>query len=402
MIIFKKQKHIKNVKETARLICKNDVPLLLTKDEIKMIRDAYNATIKSKKNTIEDLILLYPECEELLQKSSAIKTELTKQFLTGKTLQAGVLNELNTAESIAKNIFHYNSFIPVQIGSPQKIPSYILKEIDTQKNCGFAGRYVFYDKKTEEFITSYGNPECCDMTRNIKGDVVKFEIKDRPALLAESDLTYDETGKLILPQGKNADIPLFVRKINEFNETTSIFNEFGSNISLFEANNPESSTRILKEAVQNKDFDILLTVDKNHEIVAIRKEDMTHIFSDGAPAFSLKGSEIRTTGRNYIKPFTKEYLTKTLESKGFSIDENKICHFPYFADTCIGENKRKRTASPSRFKINEAFFIPIKDIERNGLFATFPYKKIKQVKPGITIHLTLIKPKEEITKELYL
>lgn len=379
----------------------------LTKNEIKTIEKHYRNNFGFYL-TFEEFYHSDERVRQLIDKSEAVKKMLMKQIREDRALQPGVLSECVCTQYIASAL-GCKEFADITDGNFERLPRRVKRFFD----CGASGnniaRYVYYKqvKKKTTLIVQYGNPQQCDAKILFKGHIISIEMKNLPALLLDTDLMYDEDGKLMAPDKIEENLPCMMSLIDDFNEKTNVFAEIGSNYKLFTKNQDmDKRLRILEESFAVVDADVLMVWGgPKEEIVAIRYRDMNHICEDGKPLLSTDGSEIRTTGKNYLlNVFTPAYLKRVLIENEIELLDNGICRIHKENKKVLekGCQKGRGKSVCTRFKIGNSFFVRPEHMISNGDYVEFPYENIAQNKTGIALHINLKKTKEDVMKELSL
>ena len=379
----------------------------LTKNEIKTIEKYYRDNF-SLYLTFGDFYHSSEEIKALLDKSDAVKQMIKKQIREERALQPGVLSECVCTQYIA-SVMGCKTFVDITDGDCQALPIRVRRFFD----CGASGsniaRYVYYKqtKRKTTMIVQYGNPQQCDAKILFKGHVISIEMKNLPALLLDTDLMYDEDGKLLAPDKIEENLPCMMSLIDDFNAKTNVFAEMGKNYRLFAKNQDmDKRMQILEEGFAVIDSDIVLVWGgPKEEIVAIKYEDMNHICKDGTALLSTDGSEIRMTGKNYrLNVFTPRYLEMVMRENEIELLENGMCRLYKDNDKVFekGNKKGRGKSVCTRFKLSNSFFIRPEHMIYYDDYVEFPYENIAQNKTGIALHINLKKTKEEIMKELSL
>lgn len=379
----------------------------LTKNEIKIIEKHYRNNF-SMYLTFEDFYYSSEEVKGLIDKSEAVKNMLKKQIREERALQPGVLSECVCTQYIASAL-GCETFVDITDGNYQELPKHIEKFFDCGAHGNCIARYVYYKqtKRRTTMIVQYGNPQQCDAKILFKGHIISIEMKHLPALLLDTDLMYDEDGKLLAPDKIEENLPCMMSLIDDFNAKTNVFAEMGKNYRLFAKNQDmDKRMQILEEGFAVIDSDIVLVWGgPKEEIVAIKYEDMNHICKDGTALLSTDGSEIRMTGKNYrLNVFTPRYLEMVMRENEIELLENGMCRLYKDNDKVFekGNKKGRGKSVCTRFKLSNSFFIRPEHMIYYDDYVEFPYENIAQNKTGIALHINLKKTKEEIMKELSL
>lgn len=374
--------------------------LIVSKNDVKKVEDYYKNN-SSRFNNINDFLDSDENIKNIVGKLKSGKQEIEKQLTKQKALQPGILAECVFMQTLAK-ILELKSFIDLEEVIYSKVPVEISPYIKDSADTICSARYVYYNKKDNNtLIIQYGNPKAEDATAIIYTNKIIIEIKDMPALLMDTDLIYDEEGKFIIPPDMNSD---YAKYIEKFNKTTSVFEKFGTNYKLFD-NNENDRRNLLKQFFNSSNIDLIITsVGSKGDLIGIKASDIDYVFPDGSPLIYTSGSEIRTTGKNARnEAFTPIYLEKVLSDKEVIVKEGNICHINKNNNKILGKvhGRGKEKNNITRLKINNAFFIRIKDITEFDEYYEFPKNKINQSKAGISLHIEIKKTKKEIKEYLY-
>lgn len=374
--------------------------LVVSKKDIKKVEDYYKNN-SSKFNNINDFLNSDENIKGIVNKLKSGKQEIEKQLDKQKALQPGILAECVFMQTLAK-ILELRSFIDLEEVIFSKVLVEISPYVKDSAGTICAARYVYYNKKDNNtMIIQYGNPKAGDATAIIYTHEIIIEIKDMPALLMDTDLIYDEKGKFVIPSDTN---PNYAKYIKKFNETTSVFEQFGSNYKLFD-NNEKDRQNLLKQFFNSSTIDVIITtVGKKDDLIGIKVSDIDFIFPDGSPLIYTSGSEIRMTGKNArSEAFTPIYLEKVLADKDVAVNKDNICRINKTCNKILGKvhGRGKEKNNITRLKINNAFFVRIKDVTESDEYYEFPKNKINQSKAGISLHIEIKKTKKEIKEDLY-
>lgn len=374
--------------------------LVVSKKDIKKVEDYYKNN-STRFNSIDDFLASDENIKNIVDKLKSGKQEIEKQLTKQKALQPGILAECVFMQTLAK-ILELRSFIDLEETSFAKVPIEISPYVKDSAGTICSARYVYYNKKdSNTLIIQYGNPKAGDATAIVYTHEIVIEIKDMPALLMDTDLIYDEEGKFIIPSDMN---PAYAKYINNFNETTSVFEKLGTNYKLLD-NNETDRKDLLKQFFNSSDIDVIITtVGKKDDLIGIKTSDIDYVFPDGNPLICTSGSEIRTTGKNArTGAFTPIYLEKVLTDNDVAVSEDNICRIYKNNDKILGKvhGRGKDKNTFTRLKINNAFFVRISDITESDKCYEFPKNKINQSKSGISLHIEIKKTKKEIKENLY-
>ncbi|NLL02396.1 MAG: hypothetical protein GX265_05195 [Mollicutes bacterium] len=393
------------------LIYKYNKKTVLSRNEIKKLEGHFKNNIGKFKN-IEDFKNSNSEIAEILNRRDvkSVKDEIDKQLKNyngKKGLQPGILSECNMVQTLAK-ILNFKSYKDLEQGGIAGIPKTLYEVVKSKENTICAARYVYYNEGEENnFLIQYGNPKMEDAAAILYSNEIAIEIKDMPALLMDTDLLYDEDGKIIITEELVNKFPNYIKYIKEFNNKTSIIEKLGSNYLLFSKDSSlEEKQELINDYFNITNIDIIITT-LGRELVAIKTEDLNFIFSDGTPLIDISRSEIRTTGKNALKTiFTPKFFHQVLKEKEVILLDD-VCRIYKDNNLVIGLKKGRGKNIETRFSINNNFFAKLtpdikRQIEDKDLpYIDIPVRNIQQSKSGISLHITLKKSKSAIREELY-
>lgn len=374
--------------------------LIISKKDIKKIEKYYIDHSECKDiEEFED-----KKIKEIVHKLKSGKDEINKQLKNKKALQPGILAECVFMQTVAK-IIGLRNYIDLETTSFADVPIELAPYIKSKSDTICAARYIYYNKKDyNTLIIQYGNPKAGDAVIIIDGQEIIVEIKDMPALLMDTDLLYDEQGKIIITKELKLKYPDYIKYIDDFNKRTSIIKNIGKNYKLFtDDSNNLDRLNLLKMYFKNSNIDIILTSIGKNELIAINTKDIDYVFPDNVPLIYTSGSEIRTTGKNSrATVFTPIYLNKILKEKDIEIRDNNICRIYHSNQKIIGKIcGRGKGKTYTRLKINNAFFVRMENLKEYDTYDEFSKDKICQSKSGIALHIEIKKNKKEIKEYLY-
>ena len=374
---------------------------VLSSKEIKFVEDYYKANYL-KFETFEMLLESNDTFKKLVNRLKSGKMALEKQFKLKKGLQPGIIAECVFAQTLAE-ILNLDKCVDFYTTVVKEVPKELhgtINNLRSSASTWCAARFAYYQSgNLNDTIYQYGDPTAiADIAVILSNIEIIIEVKDMPALIGDKDLEYDEEGHLLITEEINKDYPEYVDFINTFNNKTNIFDEFGSNYTLFDKD-PEKANSFLSTFLNITNMDVLLT-SIDDEIVLIKKEDISAKFEDGTYLISTKGSEIRTTGKNPKKVFTPKYLDKVLKDFNISVNEG-ICKVEKTNKDICGFKQGRTSGKITRFKISSCFFVRTENVAEDENFYIFKKEDILQCKSGISIHVNLNKTKEEI-KNFYI
>ena len=336
--------------------------LILTQKEIKILENHFKDEL-NKHDCWE--AFSFPVLD-ILNKSIPITNYYKNQYKNNIGLQSGKLLEIVVGETLSvifgtnytsNNNFENEKYLITLIG-------------DEGKNSGKSGDIIIFDK---EFNHKYIG-----------------EIKDQIARPGDCDLKYDEEGHLYpSPNSRNWNEewrPI----VDSFNANNSIFNLFGHNYSISE--HKEICENITHNYFSGVDF---LFTCKEDYLVTIPTNNFNMISS----IFSFQGSEIRSTGKNTVKPFTEKYMKNTILNSEYFIEETsdtyrmKINVFPSL------NNKGRNGGTSSKYTFIPGFKVEKDKVTFNENGECIIIKSgIKQINPNISVHITINESYENIKK----
>lgn len=390
-----------NKEEAVRLIMdkvySSDVTVMLSEKEVKEANDYYKRNFK-RYSTFDDFLDSAPKIKNVVVKLKSGKIEMAKQFEAQEGMQPGILSECNFVQTLAQ-LLKLNKCVDLISTPINLLPKDCIPFINSGANTFSCARYLYYNKNNPDmFIFQYGNPASGDAEILITGNKIRLEFKERKAKGGEYDLTYGEDGKLIPSQTILTNFAEMVVLINKFNSETTVFEQVGSNYNKFDE---DTTLRIAKKYFANHSVDILVSTETENKLIAITPNNFDVVLPGGKKIISTQSSEIRTAGRNSTKVFTPIYFDWVLQELGVLQDETGMCMVEYTEDNpdlCFAKARGKDTIS--RFKIHHIFFVPVENITQDGNLIMFNKKDVKQLKPSISMHLTIVAQKSEIVKAI--
>lgn len=269
----------------------------------------------------------------------AIKSIFYNQYAKHKVLQSSVLYETTLLYCLAK---YYN----------------LIECENTDEKVRFC-----YFNSNNISLYQKGNPDDFDGELNFNNKKIVIEIKRPLARAGSYDLKVDEKGFI-----KSLDI--FQPEINKYLNKINILKHLGHNIKIGEDFGQEIGEQYFKG------IDWLLTTSKNgnYLIVIQNKEELLN-------NLQYKNSEIRTTGKNWVKTKTLEkyFIDYVLQNGGALLQEKNIM----IPKSIIAERTKSRNKMGysdwrkinTIFRIKDKFIIEetedkiicsIKDIEQNN------------------------------------
>ena len=362
-----------------KLVYQEPKKLLLSKRESNLVNNWYKNSIK-KFDNLDDLIedARNQTFWEILEQVKSALSEIENQYTVGRGLQGGVITECIFAMTLANMLDLEN------VKNCREFPS----------DCGNSNeannRYIYVSEESDIKIVQLGSPVDVDLKLFYDYKEINLEIKENPAKLGEFDVTgkYDESGDLKVDDKFKSKHPYAVKMLQEFIESEeNVFNWVGKNFKNF-------SVESVLEAGLGHSFkrkiDFIVTVSKDGFLVLVPMNKSKEVFD-------FSGSELRIAGRNPGKVFTPKYLSRVLKSKSALIENDVVEMDISDFQAPIGRGLNSNT----RLKINEVFFIRIKDsiIQENKV--KFNLKNVFQLVPTISPHIKNDKNFDEI-KEIVL
>lgn len=372
-------------------IYSNNSKLVLTDEEIKRIENFYKENHKIDKEYDEYLKNNY-DVIGLIKKIRSGNYELEKQYNKNESLQRSILSECNYIETLA-SIFKLNKCIDFDRTPLNSLPVECRKFLNSGQQTYSSARYLFYNPKQPDiFIFQYGNPAEGDAEIIIDGNKIKLEFKKREAKAGEYDLFYDESGKLIMPDGFEEANPELVKFVNQFNEETNLIDEIGHNYT--NRFNEEDQIEAALAYFAKHDIDIYVSATKENDLVALEPDALKITLKDGSRIITTKGSEIRTTGRNPKKLVLTDLFDKIMnEFDAEYLDGDTI---KVKMNNKIEIVNSSGSSEPGRVKFNKFFFVKYNKAKFEGNYVIFKKKDVYQVNPTLSIHLILDANKNDI------
>lgn len=372
-------------------IYSNNSKLVLTDEEIKKIEKFYKNNHKVDEEYKDYLSKNYEKIG-CIEKIRSGNYELEKQYNRKKSLQRSILSECNYIETLAR-IFKLNKCIDFDRSPLNSIPLECRNFLNSGQQTYSSARYLFYSTKNPEiFIFQYGNPAEGDAEIIINNNKIKLEFKKREAKAGESDLYYDEYGKLILPVDFEEKTPELVKFVEQFNNETNLISEIGHNYT-DRFDEQELIDAALCYFSKNM-IDIYISATKENELIALRPDILNVRLNDGRRIVSTRGSEIRTTGRNPKKLVLDRLFDKIMnEFDAEYVDEDNI---KVKINSKIEIRNSSGSSEPGRVKFNKFFFVKYEKAILENNYVIFNRKEVYQLNPTISVHINLEVSKDEI------
>ena len=381
------------ISELINTIYNNSSDLILSESDIKRLNNFFKEVDQFSKQF--DAFL-----EENFEKTKGIsklksgKYEMEKQYNQNRALQPGILSECNYVETLAK-IFNLNKCLDFDRTPMNQVPIECRNYLNSGYQTFSAARYLYYSTKNSDiFIFQYGNPANGDAEIIINGNKVRLEFKERNAKAGEYDITglYDDEGKLLISDDFRKNTPEYIPFIEKFNSETNVIEQIGHNYNDFD---DETKVLSVMEYFARHDIDAIVSSTSNNELVVLTPECVKIELPDGRRIITTENSEIRTSGRNHRKIFTKNLFMSVLDRmNAVEIDKDK---YEVSLDNELVEIVNGRgTNTPSRIKFNKVFFVDINDaiVENNKV--VFNINDVEQLKPSISMHIKINATKDEL------
>lgn len=385
------------INELIKTIYSNNSDLILSESAIKRLNDFFKESIEFREN-FEKYFATHENLIGNISRLKSGKYEMEKQYNQNKALQPGILSECNYVETLAK-IFKLNKCLDFDRTPMNKIPLECRDFLNSGYQTFSAARYLYYNPNNLNiFLFQYGNPANGDAEIIINGNKVRLEFKERNAKAGEYDITglYDESGKLLISDDFKEKTPEYIPFINKFNNETNVIEQIGHNYNSF-----DDETKILSimEYFSRHNIDAIVSSTSDNELIILTPDCVKIELPDGRRLITTENSEIRTSGRNHRKVFTKKFFESTLEKMNAIKVSDEVYEVDLKNDLVEIVNGRG-TKSLSRVKFNKVFFINIKDAEVNGETIKFNINNVEQLKPSISMHIKINASKSEL-KQLF-
>ena len=381
------------INELINTIYNNNSDLILTESDIKRL----NKFFKEVNQFNEQFDAFLEENSEKTKGISKLKSgkyEMEKQYNQNRALQPGILSECNYVETLAK-IFGLNKCLDFDRTPMNQVPIECRNYLNSGYQTFSAARYLYYSSKNQNiFIFQYGNPANGDAEIIINGNKVRIEFKERNAKAGEYDITglYDDEGKLIISDDFRKNTPEYIPFIEKFNKETNIIEQIGHNYNDF-----DDETKVLSviEYFTRHDIDAIVSSTSNNELVILTPECIKIELPDGKKIITTENSEIRTSGRNHKKIFTKKLFMNVLDRmKAVNVGDDKyeVSLNNELVEIVNGRGK----STPSRIKFNKVFFVDINNAHIEDDKIIFSINDVEQLKPSISMHIKVNATKDEL------
>lgn len=319
------------------------------------ILGAEEETKKIKEYTDVDTFLNHSVlCKEIAENIPVLKDIFNNQIHNNLGIQSCIVYETVLIASLAKYYnMNYNANAP--------------------RNNNI--RYVYEGERG--FIHQQGNPNTVDCEMLVDGVHSILEVKKPIARAGDGDIKTTADGYLI---GRES----FPEELNAFLSTINVLSYKGHNIPITRENAVAMATNYL----HNINY-ILTITEKGNNLVIIDVPEIVNYIT-------FKGSEIRTTGKNWVKTKTMaDYLKRyIIEHNGQVIDNKAIIP----KDILHERTKQRGGNSLSAWRKIDYFF-RIKDcyiIEEDKTTIVCSFKDIEQTNPNVSAHLNIYIPEVEV------
>lgn len=384
---------VSSLNKLIDLIYSSNCKLVVSNKDIKYLNDFF----KDSKNFVGDFREYLEggsEALSLIKKLKSGKYEMEKQYENNKALQAGILSECNYIETLAR-ILKLNKCVDFDRSPLNSIPKDARIYLNSGAQTFSAARYLYYNPKIPDlYIFQYGNPANGDAEVILDGNKIRLEFKENNAKAGEYDITglYDEKGKLLISDDFKKNTPEYIPLIEKFNKETNVLEQIGHNYSNFDE---ESKNKSILEYFNRHKIDAIISSTSNDDLILITPLCVNSKLSNGKNIILTDNSEIRTSGRNSTKVFTKELLNKLLIDMN-AIEVSKDIYQVSLDNRYVELVNARGTNIPSRVKFNKIFFVKISKITIINNIISFNINDIEQLKPSISMHIKINASKEEL------
>lgn len=373
-----------------------DENLELTQTQKQLLKQFYESGTskillnKNQRKEVWDNFIQNPqleEFEEFKETIPALYTEIEKAIDQERNLQSAVFSECVYSQTLAEtfgyvefNYFHTNKKLTFTGSSFSH-----LNDLSVRYS------YNSKDVQTDAIYQAGGNNGVdCAITSQIIDGPAFVEFKEPYARASDPNLPkYKDDGLIRSDVKFEKENPQFKWMLEEqINASTNIFDHLGSNINNF---SPRSIEIALTENYQGQKFaHVVCTEDSEGNLVMIP--------SSHVALWAKMEGEIRPSGRNSCKAWSRSRLVGVLESLGAKIDKEKVS---------IPTNRLRPTIARggnyvSRYRIDPIFFLREEDVTQKDELAIFQLTKVKQNIPSITAKMNFEKIEFEVVKDFYL
>lgn len=355
----------------------NLIDLIVPFERIKKLDELYKVK-HSSFSSFQDFENSFPKEFADYKKSKSAYKEIQKQFNNGMGLQPCILTECFVAQTLANHL-HLNEYIDLDDVNTM-VPSQLTGAIFAAQgyNDGSKFRYCYYNNHYDALVFQCGASGTVDIVFTKFNLSIRIEIKEQVSKLEECDITglYDERGHLQLSAEFKQKRSKYVPFVHLFNALTNVFEMEGHNFNFSKYLEDEKAKLIIADALDIKVVDLFVLVVGNKLVPVLSKNLFDFV--------TFEGSEIRTAGRNYGKVFTPEFAEAKINSLGGSVDNDGNVSLPYNPDNRV---KGRNLDEYRRYSIGSLLFVKLEDTEVINDVIKFPFSKICQKKPSISIHL---------------
>lgn len=368
----------------------------LTKQQKEIISEFYSLTQmkvilnKSERDKLWDKIKNKSfneiDFETLGQKCPALAHRIQRSKDNGDNIQSAVFSECVYAQTLAK-MFNLNLFINIE-NNDNELLDFLPENIkELLKSYYLVARYIYSNDYKSRMLIQAGSCSGIDsaLITVIDLNIYTIEFKEQFAKASEIDLPkYNERGTF-----SEQDLKIFKEKNKQYEKMIdekkdlNILENLGHNINNFS----EQSVKIAVESnyidhASKKYVDVICSEDYNNCLIMYPANQINQ-WAD------IIG-EIRTAGRNHYKVWTSKLLDNVLNDKKAVIKDDNIIELNI--SNLKASTPRGGKNEISRYKINEIFFVKVKELlEIEDNFIRFRKIDIRQLVPTITAKIKLKK-----------
>lgn len=299
--------------------------------------------------TVSDFLAEHSACDNICNNVPALYEILVKQHSLGLLLQSCIIYETVLIATLA-----YSMQLELQ-------PEHNEHNI----------RFIYTDGTNS--IYQKGNPGEHDCVLNYNNETYSLEIKKPLARAGDGDIKTDVNGYLI---GR----PTFPEGLNNFLHSINVLEYKGHNVPITQ----EDAVVMAQDYFADVDYIMSTTQQGNYLIIGSVNDIIPHL--------SYRGSEIRTTGKNWVKTKTlADYLVNYITSNGGSV-VNGIAKIPVvlFQD----RTKQRGGTELSKWRKIDTYF-RLKDTyiqAEDNQYVECLFKDIEQTNPNVSVHITMTIP----------
>lgn len=323
--------------------------------------------------------------DELRKKCPAFAHVIQQSIDSGNNIQSAIFSECVYAQTLA-DMFNLNSFIVYNIGSNDNFLSKNVRELLKSYHLDhMIPRYIYYNENKSKMLIQAGGCNGIDSALIIDSNIYTIEFKEPFAKASEIDLPkYNERGTF-----SEQDLKIFKEKNKQYEKMIdekkdlNIIENLGHNIKNFS----EQSVKIAvannySDYASKKYADVICSNDNNNNLIMYPADQISQ--------WADIDGEIRTAGRNDYKVWTPKLLDNVLNDKKAVIKDDNIIELNI--SNLKASTPRGGKNEISRYKINEIFFVKVKELlEIEDNFIRFRKIDIKQLVPTITAKIKLKK-----------